>query len=35
MSRFADPMEVANVVLWLVSDEVSHMSGQNITISLS
>ena len=35
MSKFADPMELANVVLWLVTDEVSHMSGQCISVGLS
>jgi NAD(P)-dependent dehydrogenase (short-subunit alcohol dehydrogenase family) len=35
MSRFADPMELAHVVLWLVADDVTHMSGQCISVGLS
>ena len=35
MSRFADPMELAQVVLWLSADDVTHMSGQCISVGLS
>lgn len=34
MNRFADPMELAHVVLWLVSDDVTHMSGKCISVGL-
>ncbi len=34
MSQFASPEELANVVLWLASDDVSHMSGQSITMGM-
>ncbi len=35
MSRFADPMELAHVALWLVADDVTHMSGKCISVGLS
>jgi len=35
MSRFADPMELAHVVLWLAADDVTHMSGKCISVGLS
>lgn len=34
MKQFASPDELANVVLWLASDDVSHMSGQCITMGI-
>ena len=34
MNMFASPEELANVVLWLASDDVSHMSGQSIQMGI-